>query len=198
MYLSFSETFAGFFSYFVIYFWICGFLPYDFDKVALIKPSQNIYIIVIRNMTISIFVSIILWNFTPDISSLIFDNYILRFCLCILTTDILFYLVHKLLHCRQFYKYHKQHHEFYVTKPAITLYCGMVEHILCNTMTTILLPAMMRMSVYEFQIWMIFMCIHTCLLHSNYDYGKTHIIHHKKLVNNYGIFCIADILFSIF
>ena len=182
---------CGTFSYWMTYWMLSTVIPCN-PKSHDICPSESVSRVVARNMVILFIVAPIIWYITPDISNYFTDNYITRFLFSILVTDAWFYFSHRLLHMPKFYKWHKQHHQFYIPYPAVALYANPVEAIFCDAMSVGLAPAMIKMGMYEFQVWMIFMAIHSLLLHSSYKYGSEHTYHHGKITGNYGLFFIID------
>lgn len=182
---------SGTFCYWMTYWLFSTIIPAD-PRSRNIKPSHNVERIVARNMMILFAIAPVIWYTIPDISDYFTDNYITRFMFSIIVTDAWFYFSHRVLHMPQFYKWHKQHHQFYIPYPLVALYAHPIEVIFCDAISVGLAPAMIRMSTYEFQIWMIFMALHSLLLHSKYKYGNEHTYHHGKILKNYGLFFIVD------
>jgi sterol desaturase/sphingolipid hydroxylase (fatty acid hydroxylase superfamily) len=182
---------GGIFSYWLVYWLFAESFPYDPDSKN-IKPTTYVKKVVFRNMLISIVSGPVIWYLTPDLSEYFTDNYILRFLMCIIIADGWFYFIHRMLHSNKYYKWHKQHHQFHKTYPLVALYASPIEAIFCDFMSAGLGPAMIRMHTFEFQVWMIFMSLHSLLIHSSLDYGGDHVDHHGRIHHNYGLFSFFD------
>ncbi len=200
MYWLFGEIFllGAIFCYWLVYWLFEGFFPYDERSKTVIKPSENVERVVFRNMLISVVAGPVIWYTTPDLSSFFTDNYILRFLSCVIISDGWFYFVHRLMHTRKYHKWHRQHHEFHIPYPLVALYASPVEAIMCDFMSVGLGPALMRMAPYELYVWMIFMSLHSLLIHSTWSWGGDHIEHHGKANHNFGLFSLFDRIFGTY
>lgn len=181
----------GLLSYFIVYWILKDHLPYD-PASKNIKPSQPVEYVVMRNMIIFFITGPIIWYMFPDCSEYFPSSAFLRFLLCIIFADISFYFTHRLMHTKFFYRWHKQHHQFNIAYPIVALYASPVEAIICDALSVGLGPALLKLTVLELQAWMIFMAVHSLILHSSLNYGGDHVVHHKKFGYNYGLFCIVD------
>lgn len=183
---------------FWLVFWIFeNYFPYS-HKSSKIKPTQSVDGTVFSNMILSFIAGPIIWYSVPDFSHYLTDNYILRFLICILVSDFWFYFIHILFHQTSLYKWHKLHHQFYETYPLVALYASPFEAIFCDFLAIGIGPAMLNMSTYEMQIWMIFMALHALTIHSTLYHGVDHTVHHSRLGCNYGLFSIADRVFGTY
>ena len=185
------------FSYWIVYWFFASFFPFDVRSKQ-IKPSEPVKQVVFRNMLISFVSGPIIWLILPDLSIYIIDSYILRFLLCVIIADGWFYMMHRLLHTPSFYKWHKQHHQFYIPYPLVALYASPVEAIFCDFMSVGLGPALLKMNAIEMQVWMISMALHSLLIHSTCSYGSDHVEHHGKVSYNFGLFPFFDWLLGTY
>jgi sterol desaturase/sphingolipid hydroxylase (fatty acid hydroxylase superfamily) len=118
----------------------------------------------------------------------------------VITGDIYFYTLHRLMHTRYLWPYHKLHHSDSVSVSK-SLDGSVLEHLLCNLGSFIigfyiLLQLNVIINMYVVCIWISFATINTCGSHSSgcapYDSG-VHRLHHLKLTRNYGTgFYIMD------
>lgn len=120
-------------------------------------------------------------------------------CLLILH-EIFFYHLHRLMHTKYLYKYHKQHHQIRKLVGVGALYSGKVDHFLVNMLPVYLPPFLLNMNYLLILIWIIIATINTICIHSSYDYfDKRHEHHHVYLNVNYGIgFYVIDRLYGTY
>jgi sterol desaturase/sphingolipid hydroxylase (fatty acid hydroxylase superfamily) len=124
--------------------------------------------------------------------------------LLVITGDIYFYTLHRLMHTRYLWPYHKLHHSDLVSVSK-SLDGGVLEHLLCNLGSFIigfyiLLQLNVIINMYVACAWTMVATINTCGSHSSdigpYDLG-VHKKHHELLKYNYGTgFYIMDRLFG--
>lgn len=181
---------AGIFAFSTTYLLLAPLLPHD-NKACDIKTSKDINSVVITNIALLFLVVPIFWYIVPDLSAWLPHDYVSRFLFCILVSDFAFYIAHWLFH-KYFYRLHKMHHEFTVVKPIVALYASPYELIFCDILSIGLGPAILNMGLYELQVWMIFMAVHSLMSHTNTTYGYEHSNHHGKILYNYGLFGIVD------
>ena len=106
-----------------------------------------------------------------------------------ITSDILFYCIHRLFHTPKLYFLHKAHHEYSNPYGIGAIYCSMVEMVTANLLA-LLIPIYIldipENIVYRMigcmTFWTIFMS-HGTLQEVN----NSHVIHHRKLKCNYGL-----------
>jgi sterol desaturase/sphingolipid hydroxylase (fatty acid hydroxylase superfamily) len=181
---------AGIFAFSTTYLLLAPLLPHD-PKACSIKTSRDINAVVIRTLVLLFISGPILWYIVPDLSAWFPNDYVSRFLLCVLIADFVFYMNHWLFH-KYFYNLHKMHHEFTVVKPIAALYASPYELVFCDMLSVGLAPSLLNMGLYELQVWMIFMAVHSLMLHSNTQHGYEHSNHHSKILYNYGLFGIVD------
>ena len=111
----------------------------------------------------------------------------------IVTSDCYFYLTHRPLHTKYFYKFHKHHHMGPV-HVAKSLDADGFEHIFANLGSfyigiLLLWYFNLIINVYVISGWIGMATLNTCISHSNnkciMDSGN-HYLHHKNRNCNYG------------
>ena len=124
----------------------------------------------------------------------------------IILSDMYFFLTHRMLHTRLFWKYHKAHHTNQV-HVAKALDANLVEHVIGNLGSFavpffILQYCGVIVNIYVLYLWVAISTINTCISHSSKrilgDKG-VHGIHHRSLKYNFGTgFYILDRLFGTY
>lgn len=179
-------------------YWLAeGLIPAS-EESKKIKPSMSVPKTVFRNMMLTLPYAIILRYLSPDISALIPGSYITRLLIATLMADGWFYMAHRLLHHRRFYRFHKQHHEYNVPYPLVTVYSSSVEAIFCDATAVGLGPSLLKMTGLELEIWMMLIAIHVLFIHSALFHGKDHNEHHGKNNSNFGLFSVFDRIFGTY
>lgn len=110
------------------------------------------------------------------------------FLLNILSYDLWFYFFHRVLHTKEFYKYHKKHHENVEPEWLDTYNASFVENLVSPL--GIYIP-MIYYGVFNTEciLSMIFVNTRGLIRHERrltHIFGDHHIKHHKKLNCNYG------------
>lgn len=108
--------------------------------------------------------------------------------------SILFYCVHRLLHCQSLYKrIHSIHHQVISIHPFYSQYQHPVETLL-NSMTILISMFYVDMSLKT--VWILTpILISTNIQSHTYENGR-HALHHKYFNCNYGIDAFTDKLFG--
>ena len=116
-------------------------------------------------------------------------------CLPVLaaTGDIYFYVMHRPLHTKLLFKYHKSHHtgKIHVAK---SLDGDCVEHIIGNMGSFLFGILLLQylgfiLNIYIIGVWFGVATINICISHSNHNSkldDGSHYLHHKTLRCNYG------------
>ena len=192
-----STGLLGWASFWATYWSFSYFIPYN-EKSQQIIPSEPVIKVVARNMMLSLPYSIMLWDLSPDIGSYLPHSYLIRFIMSVILMDGWFYMIHRLLHTKWFYKWHKQHHQFHIPYPLVAVYCSPIEALLCDVTAMGLGPCFLKMEGIEMCIWMILAALHSLFIHSSLNHGADHNIHHGKNLSNYGLLSIFDRMFGTY
>ena len=120
--------------------------------------------------------------------------------LLVVATDLYFYVLHRALHTRRLWKWHKAHHTGQV-RPVKALDADAPEHLMVNLGSfacgfvvshVVFGFAFHRSAVY---VWTAVSTLNTCWSHCPELDGEngSHVLHHKHLKCNYGVgFYIGD------
>ena len=98
-------------------------------------------------------------------------------------SEFIFTILHRLLHTKQLYWIHKQHHKNNPSFSTSSLDCHPLEFFFCNTLSIALPIYMFPASNIIGLLWIIFVTVNTCYAHHT---EGIHMIHHKKFRYNYG------------
>lgn len=186
----------------------CGFMDFFMPGVRkTTKTNENIsedykkmFPVVATNLIVSLpvfsFFEYYLLN-QPDIKNNVYNYHWFVYILSwMFLGDLFFYTVHRTLHIPRFYHLHKTHHEFNNPYGMGAIYCSPFEMVTAN-LFALLLPIyflkipenLVHIMIMVMTFWTIFMS------HSNLqDLNNTHVIHHRKLKCNYGLFIMDRIM----
>jgi len=119
---------------------------------------------------------------------------------CVILGDIWFYIIHRLLHSKLFWNYHKFHHKFPV-HVATALDAHPLEHFTGNLLSIGLGPLCLLlytpMNIYILNLWVFLTTLNSCKTHCPYFHNSLHLNHHHFLKCNYGFgFYIIDRLMN--
>lgn len=120
-------------------------------------------------------------------------EYIRQAFAMIIWEDIAFYHIHRALHTKNFYKYHKLHHSWTSPVPWEALYASFVENTCANLLPALLAPVVTGTNLYYLPHWILGVTLSSVLAHSGI--GK-HDIHHKVFKYNYGTLGLCDVLYG--
>jgi len=192
-------------------FWLSIILLYPYEKQYINKSSENIikYKKAIKKSLLNQFgitlplLCLLKNNLEKSlIHSEINFNICINTLAIILSSGLLFYIFHYILHMPYFYKkIHKVHHEYIIPIAPASLYAHPVEHILCNNLV-FLLPFMIFGTTYNIALLLIILgSIVVTTSHVDYNFpifGYSHVIHHKKFNYNFGFGYIFDKIFGTY
>lgn len=132
---------------------------------------------------------------------------------CLICEDLVFYIMHRLLHCQPFYQLvHKQHHQF-TTTVSIAAECSHpFEHFFCGNLSWIAGPLLLgsKAHIWTINLWGILRHLQSHEGHSGYEFpwsmwriipfqsdASYHDYHHATNIGNYAsTMNIWDTLFN--
>lgn len=154
---------------------------------------SNILYTVLRNQLISIPI------IYASVQSGFFNNphnwyQVPRFLIAFMYTEILFYYIHRLLHTKMFYRFHRDHHKWSHPSAVAALYSHPVEHVLTNLLPAVIPGYLAGMSEITVRIWHILALTNAVIIaHGGYTLScNTHDYHHQYIKYNYGVIGILD------
>jgi len=114
--------------------------------------------------------------------------------------SILFYIVHRILHIRYFYKnIHYEHHTFITPVAPAGLYARPLEHIFGNTLPLLCAYLYIGCSYYSLLLLIALISINVPFAHTVHDikyFNLDHVYHHKYFKFNYGFGGYIDKIFG--
>lgn len=115
---------------------------------------------------------------------------------------IWFYLSHRLLHIRFFWKHiHYVHHTYKNTLPFAAFYCHPVEHIMSNLMSVFIGPILLPCDSLTLKLWLHLGTLHSVHAHFSELRGNNpgiHDLHHLFYRFNYGTGEVMDKIFGTY
>ena len=117
-------------------------------------------------------------------------NFLSVFFLWLTITDVFFYIFHRLLHTRRFYKYHSLHHSYRLTFGPVALYSSFTEFIISNVLPNLISFEILNLGINEIIKIIIFQIFYTVIVsHGGYSFlSQGHLKHHLTNKAPYGIF----------
>lgn len=111
--------------------------------------------------------------------------------------EVWFYSLHRLLHTKLFYKFHKKHHEVANTVGLLALYAHPFDAIVVNMGSIYALHAVVGFSALQLFIVGSWATVNTVLqAHSCVASNAPHQLHHLKFNVNYGLDLFMDKFFK--
>ena len=173
-------------------------------KTDLIQTYKKIYPNVLFNLLItntllfyslSNYINILNKDFT--LPSFILDSLLIYGLI-----DVVFYSLHRLLHHRWFYRYHKKHHELLDPIGIGAVYSHPIDFIVGLTLPVILPCILVSAHLYTV-LFILTVSVSNSIIVSHSGYNifaikkyNPHHIHHTKFKYNYGTMLFMDKLFG--
>lgn len=122
---------------------------------------------------------------------------ILNVIICCVCQEVLYYYVHRILHHRYFYKYHKRHHEFKTPICIVSMYASCVEYVAADLFPVAAGIFLMKCHMSAVLLYITLMTITTLNDHSGYHLpflhsNELHDYHHLKFNLNYSVYGFLD------
>lgn len=108
--------------------------------------------------------------------------------------DIIFYHVHRILHYKPFYTFHKLHHSWITPVPWEALYSSIPENIFANFFPVLTAPIIVKLNIYYLFVWVAISTFTSLIAHSNFN--TAHNLHHKHFNVNYGATQLFDYIYG--
>jgi len=185
---------------FIIHYVLKLCIDYNFDFNSVLKhmiihhlKSYICYILLILITHMIIPIKIIVEN---DLNLI---SFITKSLFLIIAFDFVYFVFHFLFHYYPFlYKnIHKTHHHYQCEHPLIAHYTSIIELVILNLYSLIILLILFQFTFVECIIVTIIGTSKSCLVHSNINKRDNgHDKHHKYLNCNYSLFGICDKLFN--
>ena len=155
-----------------------------FNQIVVILPMFYI---------LSYFFPLNFSNKVPTLLSLVYQLAVVQ-----LAGEVLYYIVHRLLHHRLIYRHiHKMHHDFKVPIGIVSLYAHPIEIIFGNIFALVGPAFFFHCDLFSLYIFMVFGIIDSITDHCGYDIKQQdHDIHHEKTIYNFGSIGLLDYLFG--
>jgi len=119
---------------------------------------------------------------------------------CMVLEDAMFYWLHRMLHSKQLYFIHKQHHEYKNTVGICSEYTSLWEAMLLGV-PFIAGPQLLGIHVYTYYLWLALRVFQSVDAHSGYEFpfipftllpyldtASNHELHHRYSTGNYSSF----------
>lgn len=115
----------------------------------------------------------------------------------LIVTDFVYYLVHRILHTKYFYQYHKQHHQIVAPIGFSAVYMSWFDFCFGNIIPVFLPLFILGSDVITIRLWIAIITINTVMFaHSGYQIADFHDKHHEKINKNFGINLYMDKIFG--
>jgi sterol desaturase/sphingolipid hydroxylase (fatty acid hydroxylase superfamily) len=211
------ELYQGWLTFWCTYFLGSLFFP---SSKAVSRPSAKI---TLRKLMVNLAVNTIatalaiplIYMIPPliEIPAVSLPNYILRYGALFVLSDIWFYYMHRLMHHKYFYCWHKDHHAFIHPYALAGLYCSPVEMIIVNQLSVSIPMQMLGYTYNEIIFFTVLIALNILKGHSGLQLyltenkwshklavilfgNKMHDLHHELLNVNYGSLYLMDFIHS--
>lgn len=184
-------------------FWTYSYIWNIFNKNTYTKKDG--YIVAKYSLSIQLYILPLLgipfYIFYKDIDNITntptFSLYeFVQICMLLLWEDSIFYIIHRLLHTRKLYTFHKLHHSWKQPIPWGALYSSIPENILLNFFPVISGPIVVGLNMYYTFLWVGLATLTSLIAHSRF--GGSHDIHHQQFNVNYGNTKFIDKIFGTY
>ena len=183
----------------IICFFIDIYIPHTRVKMVTSEKVKHDYIIMLPTVLTNLILAqpYFYYFYKYGIISDNYNNYyfIINLFLWLITTDVIFYSVHKLFHHKYLYFLHEKHHQFNYTYGIGAIYASIPDFYFAN-----LFPVSAPYWIYSIppdhcRIITILAVMYTVIIsHGGYNISKGHLIHHLKYKYNYGLLLSDKIL----
>lgn len=132
-----------------------------------------------------------------------------HFAIFVASEEVLFYWSHRLLHTKQLYALHKQHHEWTSPIALTASYAHWIEFLVSNLVPLIVPPFFVRAHLFTYCVWVFVAILTTQMHHSGYaffhnpvldvvgdDQPRFHDLHHEHFTVNFGLLGLLDVVFE--
>ncbi len=162
----------------------------DFSSNKVDNIFTNVFIYLPLSLYITLTIQPIEYNFY----SMYFE--VFHIFLNIVFGEIWFYTLHRIMHSKRFYKYHKMHHEMKETLGLFALYAHPFDAIVVNMGSIYVLHLLLQFSAFQVYLVGTYATINTVInSHSSIAHKQSHQIHHLKFNVNYGLDLFMDKIF---
>lgn len=116
--------------------------------------------------------------------------------------EFVFYPIHRLFHChRNFYRFHKLHHEYSESICIVTHYVSFVEHLATNLLPFVIGPFVTMAHLDVVYFWEFIAVTSAINGHSGFCLpfileANSHDFHHYNNNGNYGVLGLLDYIFG--
>jgi len=161
----------------VVTFFICVYLFQS--NVNITQLPKNVY----HNLALSGLggLPLVFFVFRPNIP---LWRELVGVIVCAGLEDVLFYIVHRLMHTGALYRFHRHHHKWQNVHAGIAFDASSVEHILCNVLPVVLLGMFCGLGFRGMVSWFMLSTWGSVSAHG--DVTCNHAEHHRRPSYNYG------------
>lgn len=99
-------------------------------------------------------------------------------------SDVLFYIAHRLLHTRYFYRFHAEHHRWTSVEPHTAFDASVIEHCFGNVLPFIVACLLAGLDQIEMLHFITLVTVSSVLAHSCEN--GPHAVHHRQASVNFG------------
>jgi sterol desaturase/sphingolipid hydroxylase (fatty acid hydroxylase superfamily) len=113
-----------------------------------------------------------------------FATSVMQFVGCVVLTDIFFYLLHRLFHCRYLYRFHAHHHTWHSPEGFAAFDAHPAEHVFINVLPVLAATIVTQCDWYMLCVWIVFVSVSSVEAHT---VDGNHTVHHRRRNVNYGV-----------